>query len=650
MTKHIFFLLIVLGICISNSSAQITNNWSYYLEGISSADVLDMSVDDAGNIYVLGDFYSKLKLPDHAEVKNVNYDHAGFFMKLSKDGKTKWVLPFMGKHYTHMDAVKVLSDGNILISGRHDMEMKLPSISKGSKTSVPGTFMAVYTPEGNLVWNKNMSTLYGAFTSIASDRLGNFYVAGFYHYSSSAKELHLPPSKGPFVEFLLKYSNQGELKWEKYMKHRLMDYNFTLKPLVRVGGDELPVMSSVFCKGMIIDEKDSMLTSKPEDERDIYFIKWNQDGTQLWKKQMGGFSSQMLGGFDIDEKGNVFGAGRFYREFVVKESGITSSSKEYKSKEGQGFVIFSMDKDGQLLDLHGHNEEFYLAIPQANDFRLLEDGRQLIAGTFWDTIRYAKADGKEIMVGGWPINNNALAGIWDERGNLDTLWLPIFAKNGWVSSTHIARNKNQLVMSFFSFHDILVNIQGKQKTIKSSNDGRNSLIVSMNIPEKRKVEEELLVEACSEEMLLKPLISKQLPTRESILAFIKGAGNSISDLTEVTDTNSLIADSLVAVVDTHATSSITNNQNYGRGGQLIPECSVFPNPTEGPFQFRVKAFSGNISLRIYSSTGCLLYAQDVRLDGGEYEQQFDLSSVAAGTYLMVVQGAGMKKVFRMIRS
>ncbi|MFM2285731.1 MAG: hypothetical protein RLZZ543_1228 [Bacteroidota bacterium] len=635
-------LLFPLGI-----SAQITNKWTYYLEGISSADVFGMSVDNAGNSYVVGDFFAKLKLQDHKEINNPNYDHAGFLLKLSPDGKTQWVVPFMGRHYTHMDAVEVLSDGTILISGRNDMEMKLSSVSKATKTTSPGSFIAAYSPDGNILWTKNISSVYSSFSSLAADHSGNFYAAGFYHYNSSSRELHLPPTKGPFVEVLVKFNNKGEMQWERYMKHRLNDYNFTLKPLVKVGGDDMPVMSSVFCKGMLIGDNDSLLTSKPEDERDIYFIKWSKDGTPLWKKQMGGYSTQWLGGFDIDEKGNVFGAGGFYREFIVKESGITSSANEFKKKDGQGFVIFSLDKDGQLLDLHGHAEQFYLATPHVNDFRLLEDGRPFIAGTFWDTIQYAKANGELITVGGWPINNNALAGIFDEHGNLDTLWLPIFAKTSWVSSTHIARNKEHVVMSFFSHKDILVNVNGKEKTIKSNNDGRNSLIVSMKIPKKRKKEEELIVEACSEEMLLKPLRSFQLPTREDILAFVEGKGAASSDLASV---DIPVVDSSFQLTNNTQALNATSQNHYTRGNHLSPECVVFPNPTEGPFTCKFTGINGDISMRIFSSTGCLLYAQDVRIDSSIYEQQFNLSNVASGTYLLLVEGAGLKKVFRIVKS
>ena len=643
----LFFLLFIPGFL----TAQVYNRWSYSIEALSSADVSEMAVDAEGNVYVVGDFYSKLSVQDRKEFLSPFADHASFFLKLSADGKTRWINPLMGKRYVHMDAVTLLSDGNILISGRTDNELKLPSVSNSGarKTLSPGIFMASYTPEGDLLWAKSMATLYGAFSSLAVDRLGNFYVAGFYHYASSSRELQLPSTKGPFVEFLLKYSNTGELQWEKYMKHRLVDYNFTLKPLVRVGPDEQPVMSSVFCKTMLIDDTDSLFTSKPEDERDIYFIKWSKDGSPVWKKQLGGFSSQWLGGFDISENGDICGTGGYFREFVVKESDISSSSNAFKQKEGQGFVIFSLDKDGQLLDLHGHVEHFYLATPHANDFQLLDDGRQLIAGTFWDTIQYAKANGALMTVGGWPINNNALAGIFDEHGNLDTLWLPIFAKNGWASSTHIAVNKKHVVMSFNTFMDVLVQVNGQKKTIKSTTNGRNSLILSMEIPEKRKTEDAIFVEACSEEMVLNPLRSKQLPTRERIRAFIAGVGDAQSDLSDYASPETAAADTLGEIPNAVGVTPENQSPKQGRDRTLTPECSVFPNPTQGPFTLKVPGINGDVSMRIFSSTGCLLFAQNVRIDSVDYEQQFNLSAVASGTYLFVVEGAGLKKVFRIVK-
>jgi hypothetical protein len=39
----------------------------------------------------------------------------------------------------------------------------------------------------------------------------------------------------------------------------------------------------------------------------------------------------------------------------------------------------------------------------------------------------------------------------------------------------------------------------------------------------------------------------------------------------------------------------------------------------------------------------------VRIESNSYEQQLDLSSLAAGSYLLIAEGAGMRKVFKIIK-
>ena len=86
-------------------------------------------------------------------------------------------------------------------------------------------------------------------------------------------------------------------------------------------------------------------------------------------------------------------------------------------------------------------------------------------------------------------------------------------------------------------------------------------------------------------------------------------------------------------------------------GNFITEISfkVAPNPTLGEVKLMMTGINGNVSLKLFSQTGCLLFSQSVRIESNSYEQQLDLSSLAAGSYLLIAEGAGMRKVFKIVK-
>ena len=126
-------------------------------------------------------------------------------------------------------------------------------------------------------------------------------------------------------------------------------------------------------------------------------------------------------------------------------------------------------------------------------------------------------------------------------------------------------------------------------------------------------------------------------------------GDAQTDLSEYASPETAASDTLGEIPNAVGVTPENQSPKQGRDRSLTPECSVFPNPTQGPFTLKVSGINGDVSMRIFSSAGCLLFAQNVRIDSVDYEQQFNLSAVASGTYLFVVEGAGLKKVFRIVK-
>lgn len=632
------FKLLMLSFILFTAStfAQLPIKWVYPLNGLSNTDVNALEVDKEGNTYAAGNHYGHLNLPDCKQFPNQG-QHNGFLIKISTTGKTIWALNFVSKNYVLMDAACILKNGDVVISGRNYQSFKLPSLKKGKEKDISssGAFLACYSAEGDLKWVKNYSSLYASFSSLSADTLGNFYATGFYKIDFSSKDKTYPRQKNGYNEYLHKYNTNGDLIWDKLFRHADLDYNFTLKPKVKLLQNQEPVVASEFLLNIKFTENDSFSLKKKEDAREIYFVAFDTDGKLKWKKQFGGLSTQWLGDFDINANNHIYGIGQFYQEFNISDAGVTSKSKDYKLQNGSGMVMFTLDKDGNLLHMEDYHSKRITSAPQPNNIRALPNGDFLCTGNYFDTVEVSKKDGTILKVGGWPSEHSSFAGIWNEAGEVQDFWKPIDSDMGWSYGWRIGVSEKNLAMSFEVWNDVLIDVNEKKKKIKQISGGRNPIIVGMTLPERKPQQTEpFLAEACSIEMIQAPLLSKKFRTKEEVTTFVM--------LNEPQE-------DIIEEIQTEKPDTVDKSKN-GRGN-FIKEISfeVAPNPTLGEVKLMMTGINGNVSIKLFSQTGCLLFSQSVRIESNNYEQQLDLSSLAAGTYLLIAEGAGMRKVFKIIK-
>jgi hypothetical protein len=627
MIKQLLSLLLLISFSV-NLNSQTKVKWVYNLQGYVDSDITKLVVDSIGNVYAVGQYSFWTKTPDTKQKLDSKGNAGSFLLKISPEGKTIWALNFYGSRGNYMDCVSLMKDGNIVISGRVlNTEIDAPQMnSSASKFKItPGVFIAVYTPEGNVKWLNSFGTQHAAFTSVAADNSGNIYAAGFYREYFRMNEFQMPKPYQREAEMLFKFSPEGEIVWSKYIEHQSLEYNFSLKPIVKIGKNQGPVMAGVFRTKIKFSSSDSLTIHRKEDDRDIYFAAFSPEGEVNWTKQLGGYSTQYLGDFDISQDGRIYGCAGFYTEFVVKQSGISHSKNTQKDKSNNAVVLFTLSENGDLLDLNSFNQQIGGFTMQMNEMTILPDGRQWVSGNFSDTISYPRSDGSLAKIVGWPTNHNVYSGFWDEHGGLLDLWMPSHT-NGWAVGRTVAANGTNGAMNIMSANDLTIyNVKGKDLKFNSHSNGRSATIIGFEIPVKQRENSYELAESCEPLQVLKSLKSFHLPkakTTEEILQ------NSVAEELVLIDT-----------IDKPSRSR----------GDIIPGCTVFPNPSSGSTTISIAGFTGQISLKIYASSGCLLYSQSLIIDTYDFSQNVDLSSLAAGTYYFVLDGKEFRRAFRIIK-
>lgn len=71
-----------------------------------------------------------------------------------------------------------------------------------------------------------------------------------------------------------------------------------------------------------------------------------------------------------------------------------------------------------------------------------------------------------------------------------------------------------------------------------------------------------------------------------------------------------------------------------------PSFSVFPNPTNGPFEFEVSGTPGRYTLRGYDLRGRSLLHTEFRMRGVSYQGRVELPALSSGIYILELDGPG----------
>ncbi len=139
----------------------------------------------------------------------------------------------------------------------------------------------------NITWGGNESEW---VEDIVLDSSNNIYITGNI------------PSSNPYDIFLAKFNSYGEYQWN-----------------VTWGGDKYEYGNAI-----VIDSSNNLYiagrtNSFSSGDWDIFILKYDNTGTQIWNFTWGGSSSDNVNDLTIDSKGNIYGAGRVdQRNLLIK--------------------------------------------------------------------------------------------------------------------------------------------------------------------------------------------------------------------------------------------------------------------------------------------------------------------------------------------
>ncbi|MGM0477831.1 MAG: SBBP repeat-containing protein [Bacteroidota bacterium] len=350
--------------------------WSTYYGGSGIDNGLSLTIDNLGNVYVVGNTTST-NLPTLNPGGGAYYQASnagggdGYILKFNNTGERLWATYFGGNSTEWLISIETDSFDNIYVVGRSS-SATIPTLDMGGGAYYQGTnagssgsrdgIMLKFSNAGVLLW----STFYGGsandqFNSIALDASGNIFI-GAQVYSTDFPTFD--PGAGAYFQGthgggtddlgILKFSPSGQVLWSTYYGGSDRESsNFSITTdnngNLFVTGEVNSIDFPTFDPGGTAYFQNSLLGNW-----DLYLLKFNNTGERLWATYYGGNDSEFTGNYSAistDGSNNIFITGRTRSiDFPTQDPGGGAYYLGTKASSlGYDIVILQFNNNGESL-------------------------------------------------------------------------------------------------------------------------------------------------------------------------------------------------------------------------------------------------------------------------------------------------------------
>ncbi|MFX0092740.1 MAG: SBBP repeat-containing protein, partial [Candidatus Hodarchaeota archaeon] len=316
----------------SSTSFSLPKTKQLYEEQASDEIGRGVSIDNHGNIILVGDTRSSLFPTLNAYDSTFNGSSDAFIAKFDAAGVMLWSTFFGGTNGEEGCKIVVDRQNNIYVSGTTtSQDFPLLDSYYSSYNGAEEVFVAKFSPDGLLLW----STFLGGTSSdrgqsINIDSQDNIVVTGCtYSIDFPTKKAYNNTLRGGVDAFISKFASNGTLLWSTF-----------------VGG-----LTTDFGADIAVDSQDDILiigtslyrTPYVEVTRKVFISRFNSTGTWMWNRYLEGEYNDIGVGITIDSQNNIVVTGHTDSNYFPTLNAI------YSRKERYDIFISKFNNTGELL-------------------------------------------------------------------------------------------------------------------------------------------------------------------------------------------------------------------------------------------------------------------------------------------------------------
>ncbi|HMO37797.1 MAG TPA: SBBP repeat-containing protein [Saprospiraceae bacterium] len=283
-------------------------DWGTYLGGTDDDGARDMTLDAAGNVYIIGSTNSPNAMATagtHQQAVGGSFDV--FISKFNNDGARLWSTYYGGSGNDFGQHIATDAQGNVYVTGATDSPngMATPGAAQETPNGQGDAFAAKFTTDGAQLWGTYAGGSDFDFgNGIAVDAQGNAFIIG---WTSSSDAISTPGAHQTILGggddmFLIKYNTNGQRQWGTYIGGNSQEIGLQVKTTAT--GRVVVAGSTATETGMTTPGAHQ--TVYGGGFSDAYLAQFTTDGVREWSTYIGGSEGEFGDALAIDALGNIY--------------------------------------------------------------------------------------------------------------------------------------------------------------------------------------------------------------------------------------------------------------------------------------------------------------------------------------------------------
>jgi hypothetical protein len=291
-----------------------TCEWAERIGGSDWETINSIAKDNNGSIYVAGNFESNTLILNNDKSLINNGGNDGFIAKYNSNGTCLWIESIAGTLDDNIGSIKVDNNGNIYVVGyfysgtinfNNNKFLTNKSTKDNSGVMRCDAFIAKYNNNGICQWVEAISGSYLDFIySITSDGNNNIYVVGNYRsdtlYFNNGKTLL---NSSHYDGFIAKYNNDGICLWVE----NITGENDIVPKSIAVDSEGDVYLIGDVKFGNINFNNSKYLTNL--DGTYFFLVKYNKDGICQWAEKIEGNNEVFASSITIFKNSSIYVSG-----------------------------------------------------------------------------------------------------------------------------------------------------------------------------------------------------------------------------------------------------------------------------------------------------------------------------------------------------
>lgn len=361
--------------------------WATGFGGTNSDAGKAVYADNAGNAYVIGDFYNGGDFdpgPGTTTLTSNGFNDI-FVAKFDDTGDQLWAVSFGGSQFDFGYGVVADDFGNVYITGSFsgtvdfDPGSGTENLTSNAQSDI---FIVKLNASGDLVWAENIGGVSSSEgRALAMDAAGSIYLTGNFggttDFDPGTGTTNLTAAGGNDV-FVLKMNSGGDLTWAKSMGGSGTDQTRALS--IDAAGN--CYVAGYYTGTADFDPGTGTVNLTSNGTQDAFIVKLTTSGDYVWAKSLGGTDNDQALSISVDGVGSVYTSGTFSG---TADFDPGTGTANLTSNGFQDAFISRLDANGDFVfvkQIGGPKTEQGIGI-SADDL-----GNVYVTGDFDDTVDF----------------------------------------------------------------------------------------------------------------------------------------------------------------------------------------------------------------------------------------------------------------------